>query len=71
MRTGFSCDSPQAYAAAGQERKLIPGARHLACTVEMADTTRSWDAAVVGNLILMHHKGIDLSQHLQRVDTLT
>ena len=47
---GFICKSPQAYTAAGQERKLIPGAKHLACTVEMADTTRSWDAAVVGAL---------------------
>jgi len=31
----------------GEERDIIPGARHVACTVEMADTSRIIDVAVI------------------------
>lgn len=31
----------------GQEQRRIRGARHLACTVEMASTTRPVDVAVI------------------------
>lgn len=31
----------------GEERDIVPGARHVACTVEMADTSRIVDVAVV------------------------
>lgn len=31
----------------GEERDIVPGARHVACTVEMADTNRIVDVAVV------------------------
>jgi ATP-dependent RNA helicase SUPV3L1/SUV3 len=31
----------------GEERDIVPGARHVACTVEMADTSRIIDVAVV------------------------
>jgi len=31
----------------GEERDIIPGARHVACTVEMADTSRTIDVAVI------------------------
>jgi len=31
----------------GEERDIVPGARHVACTVEMADTSRIIDVAIV------------------------
>lgn len=31
----------------GEERDIVPGARHVACTVEMADTSRIVDVAVI------------------------
>ena len=31
----------------GEERDIVPGARHVACTVEMADTSRIIDVAII------------------------
>jgi hypothetical protein len=36
--------------AAGQERQEVPGAGHLACTIEMADLRRQVDVAVIDEI---------------------
>lgn len=37
----------------GQEKKLVPFATHVACTVEMANINRKWDVAVVDEVQLI------------------
>jgi ATP-dependent RNA helicase SUPV3L1/SUV3 len=37
----------------GQERRLVEGARHVACTVEMASTRRKVDVAVIDEIQLL------------------
>ena len=34
----------------GQERQVIEGARHAACTIEMINTTKHWDCAVLDEI---------------------
>lgn len=37
----------------GQEKKLVPFASHVACTVEMANINRKWDVAVIDEIQLI------------------
>ncbi|BDA48563.1 ATP-dependent RNA helicase SUV3L, mitochondrial [Coccomyxa sp. Obi] len=41
----------------GQERRTVPGARHAACTVEMASVTRAVDVAVVDEVQMLADGG--------------
>jgi hypothetical protein len=40
---------------AGQERQEVPGAGHLACTIEMADLGRHVDVAVIDEIQVCRH----------------
>ena len=44
------------HATAGQEQRIVPGAQHLACTVEMTDMARTWDAAVIDEIQMLADK---------------
>ena len=37
-------------AAAGQEKQIVPGAQHTACTIEMVSTTQQVDVAVIDEI---------------------
>jgi ATP-dependent RNA helicase SUPV3L1/SUV3 len=45
--------APRSRRAAGQERHATPGARHTACTVEMASTSQPVDVAVVDEIQML------------------
>lgn len=40
---------------AGQEKREVPGARHTACTVEMAGLTEEYDVAVIDEIQACTH----------------
>lgn len=40
----------------GQERRIVPGAEHTSCTIEMLDTANRVDVAVVDEVqVRTHH----------------
>lgn len=48
LEQGIPCDL-----ITGEERDLIPGARHIACTIEMLDPTQLWDVAVIDEIQML------------------
>jgi ATP-dependent RNA helicase SUPV3L1/SUV3 len=34
----------------GQERQVLAGARHVSCTIEMINTAKQWDCAVIDEI---------------------
>ncbi|EFC48221.1 ATP dependent RNA helicase [Naegleria gruberi] len=47
MNTQYGC---KCNLMTGQERRIIPGANHVACTIEMADLNEVYDVAVVDEI---------------------
>ena len=34
----------------GQERQVLAGAKHVSCTIEMINTAKQWDCAVIDEI---------------------
>ncbi len=40
----------------GQEKQVLAGAKHTSCTIEMVNTTKQWDCAVIDEIQVRKHQ---------------